>query len=67
MGATPGTIRAMVLPDLPEGARRLVRGNGSVVVPASLAGEVLRIVLRDVSARIRADGGELSAGVRELL
>lgn len=57
----------MTLPDLPEGARCLVREDGSVVVPASLAGEVLRIVLRDLAVRVRADGGELSAGVRELL
>jgi excisionase family DNA binding protein len=57
----------MTLPDLPEGARRLVRSDGSVVVPASLAGEVLRIVLRDLAGRVRADGGELATGVRELL
>lgn len=57
----------MMLPDLPEGARRLVREDGSVVVPPALAGEVLRIVLRDLSSRVRADGGELSVGVRELL
>ena len=57
----------MAPPDLPEGARRLIREDGSVVVPPGLAGEVLRIVLRDVSVRVRADGGELSQGVRELL
>ncbi|WP_086560130.1 helix-turn-helix domain-containing protein [Streptomyces africanus] len=57
----------MTLPDLPEGARRLVREDGSVVVPPALAGEVLRCLLRDLSSRVRADGGELSAGVRELL
>jgi excisionase family DNA binding protein len=57
----------MMLPDLPPGARRLVREDGSVVVPPALAGEVLRCLLRDLSSRVRADGGELSAGVRELL
>jgi excisionase family DNA binding protein len=57
----------MTLPELPSGARRLVREDGSVVVPPALAGEVLRCLLRDLSARVRADGGELSAGVRGLL
>ncbi|WP_406360341.1 hypothetical protein OID55_11020 [Streptomyces sp. NBC_00715] len=53
--------------DLPPGAARLVREDGAVVVPASVAGEVLRILLRDLGARVRVDGGELSTGVRDLL
>jgi excisionase family DNA binding protein len=53
--------------DVPPGAAGLVREDGSVVVPPGLAGEVLRILLRDLGARVRADGGELSTGVRELL
>jgi excisionase family DNA binding protein len=57
----------MTLPDLPPGARRLVREDGSVVVTPALAGEVLRCLLRDLAGRVRADGGELAAGVRELL
>jgi excisionase family DNA binding protein len=53
--------------ELPPGAARLVREDGSVIVPPQLAGEVLRILLRDLGARVRADGGELSTGVRDLL
>lgn len=45
----------------------LIRPDGSVVVPASVAGEVLRALVRDLTARVRADGGEVSPGVRRLL
>ncbi|MFE7229881.1 helix-turn-helix domain-containing protein [Streptomyces sp. NPDC057596] len=57
----------MARSDLPPGAAHLVRADGSVVVPPSLASEVLRIILRDVGVRVRADGGELSTAVRGLL
>ncbi|MFE4692926.1 helix-turn-helix domain-containing protein [Streptomyces sp. NPDC056749] len=41
--------------------------DGSVVIPAAVAGDVLRALVRDMTARVRADGGEVSAGVRCLL
>ncbi|WP_155059737.1 excisionase family DNA-binding protein [Streptomyces blattellae] len=46
---------------------RLTRADGSVIVPASVAGEVLRALVRDLTARVRADGGEVAPGVRRLL
>ncbi|MFE7387234.1 helix-turn-helix domain-containing protein [Streptomyces sp. NPDC057582] len=41
--------------------------DGSVVIPAAVAGDVLRALVRDMTARVRADGGEVPAGVRRLL
>ncbi|MFB7555343.1 helix-turn-helix domain-containing protein [Streptomyces brevispora] len=54
-------------PDVPEGAGHLLRDDGSVLVPAELAGAVLRILLRDVTARLPVDKGAVSAPVRGLL
>ncbi|MBT2450932.1 helix-turn-helix domain-containing protein [Streptomyces sp. ISL-43] len=51
----------------PEGFGRLVRPDGAVLVPAAVAGEVLRALVRDLTARVRADGGEVSPAVRRLL
>ncbi|KPC91906.1 helix-turn-helix domain-containing protein [Streptomyces albus] len=48
-------------------AERLTRADGSVIVPATVAGEVLRALVRDLTARVRADGGEVAPGVRRLL
>lgn len=48
-------------------AERLLRADGSVIVPASVAGDVLRALVRDLTARVRADGGEVAPGVRRLL
>ncbi|MEU3277294.1 helix-turn-helix domain-containing protein [Streptomyces antibioticus] len=48
-------------------AEHLTRADGSVIVPATVAGEVLRALVRDLTARVRADGGELSPRVREVL
>jgi helix-turn-helix protein len=45
----------------------LLLDDGSVVVPAELAGEVLRALVRDVTERVRADGGQPSAACRALL
>ncbi|MFG2671163.1 helix-turn-helix domain-containing protein [Streptomyces sp. NPDC048445] len=45
----------------------VVRNDGSVVIPAAVAGDVLRALVRDMTARVRADGGEIPAGVRRLL
>ncbi|MGC2997417.1 helix-turn-helix domain-containing protein [Streptomyces sp. G35A] len=53
--------------DLPAGARSLLREDGSVVVPPALANVVLRVLLRDVGARVRVDGGRLAAGVHDLV
>ncbi|MFI6471502.1 excisionase family DNA-binding protein [Streptomyces sp. NPDC050516] len=51
----------------PEPGRTLLRGDGSVIVPACVAGEVLRSLVRDLTARVRADGGEVAPTVREVL
>lgn len=45
----------------------LLRPDGSVTVPAAVAGEVLRALVRDLTARVRLDGGEVSPQVRQLL
>lgn len=45
----------------------LVRPDGSVVIPSAVAGDVLRALVRDLTARVRADGGEIGPGVRRLL
>lgn len=52
---------------VPPEVAGLLRPDGSVIVPASVAGEVLRALVRDLTARVRADGGEVSPGVRRLL
>lgn len=51
----------------PASGRTITRDDGSVVVPASLAGEVVRILAAHLDARIRTDGGELSPAARWLL
>lgn len=38
-----------------------------MTVPASVAGDVLRALVRDLTARVRVDGGEISPRVRTLL
>ena len=53
--------------DLPPGAAGLVRADGAVVVPPALAGEVLRRLMRDLTAEVRANGGRLSPQVYGLL
>jgi excisionase family DNA binding protein len=45
----------------------LIQPDGSVVIPAPLAGEVLRAVVRDLRERVRSDGGEVSPAVRGVL
>ncbi|AJC60166.1 hypothetical protein GZL_07616 [Streptomyces sp. 769] len=37
----------------------MMRADGSVIVPPTVAGEVLRALVRDLTARVRADGGEV--------
>lgn len=54
-------------PDVEEVARRLLRPDGSVVIPGSLAGPVLRVLLRDVGARLSVDGGKVAPGLPGLL
>jgi excisionase family DNA binding protein len=49
------------------GIARLLRPDGSVTVPASVAGEVLRALVRDLAGRTRADGGEVSPQARRVL
>lgn len=49
------------------GVARLLRPDGSVMVPSSVAGEVLRSLMRDLVDRVRADGGELSPEARRVL
>ncbi|MFK0297418.1 excisionase family DNA-binding protein [Streptomyces sp. NPDC090442] len=48
-------------------AEHLTRADGAVIVPAAVAGDVLRALVRDLTARVRADGGEVTPGVRRLL
>lgn len=56
----------MMRPELEEAARRLLREDGSVVIPAALAGPVLRVLLRDVGARLKADQGAVPSSVSGL-
>ncbi|GGV83862.1 hypothetical protein GCM10010294_60900 [Streptomyces griseoloalbus] len=49
------------------GVARLLRPDGSVMVPPSVASEVLRALMRDLLDRTRADGGELSPEARRVL
>lgn len=42
------------------GPGRLLRADGAVIVPPAVAGEVLRAVVRDLTARVRADGGQVA-------
>lgn len=41
--------------------------DGSVIVPAHLAGAVRRILVRDLAQHVRADGGAPTAAVRALV
>lgn len=41
--------------------------DGSVIVPAHLAGPVRRILVRDLAQHVRTDGGTPTAGVRQLV
>ncbi|MCP3769505.1 helix-turn-helix domain-containing protein [Streptomyces sp. MAR25Y5] len=45
----------------------LIRPDGSVVIPPAVASDVLRALMRDLTVRVRADGGEVTPGVRRLL
>ncbi|MFE0727062.1 helix-turn-helix domain-containing protein [Streptomyces antibioticus] len=45
----------------------LIRPDGSVLIPAAVAREVLRALTRDLTARVRTDGGEVTPEVRRLL
>ncbi|MEV0440906.1 helix-turn-helix domain-containing protein [Streptomyces spectabilis] len=51
----------------PSPGRSLLRGDGSVIVPPAVAGEVARILFAHLDARARTDGGELSRAARRLL
>ncbi|MGW6462583.1 helix-turn-helix domain-containing protein [Streptomyces rubiginosohelvolus] len=53
--------------DVGEAARRLLREDGSVVVPPELADGVLRVLLRDVGARLKADRGAVPLSTSSLL
>ncbi|MFB6558498.1 helix-turn-helix domain-containing protein [Streptomyces sp. NPDC056400] len=45
----------------------LTLDDGSVIIPSAVANDVLRALMRDITARVRADGGEIGPGVRRLL
>lgn len=45
----------------------LIRPDGSVLIPAEVAGDVLRALIRDLTTRVRADGGEVGPAVRRVL
>ncbi|MFE6742325.1 excisionase family DNA-binding protein [Streptomyces tubercidicus] len=47
-------------------AGHLMRADGSVIVPPGVASDVLRALVRDLTARVRTDGGELSPKVRQV-
>lgn len=53
--------------ELEEAACRLVREDGSVIVPPELAAGVLRVLLRDVGARLKADRGAVPLSTSSLL
>ncbi|ARI56648.1 hypothetical protein A6E92_22190 [Streptomyces sp. S8] len=53
-------------PDVEAAARRLLRPDGSVVIPAALAGPVLRVLLRDVGARLQSDQAAVPLPVTSL-
>ncbi|MFT9670517.1 helix-turn-helix domain-containing protein [Streptomyces rhizosphaericola] len=53
-------------PDVGVAARRLLRPDGSVVIPAALAGPVLRVLLRDVGARLQSDQAAVPLPVTSL-
>ena len=56
----------MTAPSDPTAAR-LIGPDGSVTIPPEVAGEVLRALIRDLTARVRADGGEVTPAVRHVL
>ncbi|MFF0243963.1 helix-turn-helix domain-containing protein [Streptosporangium sandarakinum] len=45
----------------------LLRDDGSVVIPAAVAGPVLRLLTIGLTARVRADGGEVGVTARRVL
>ena len=45
----------------------LLAPDGSVTIPATVAGDLLRALVRDLTARVRVDGGEVAPGVRRVL
>ncbi|WP_317992358.1 excisionase family DNA-binding protein [Streptomyces sp. JV180] len=53
--------------EVPRAAAGLLRPDGSVVIPGPLAGPVLRVLLRDVGARLSVDGGKVAPGLPGLL
>ncbi|MFF3891802.1 hypothetical protein ACFYY3_01080 [Streptomyces sp. NPDC001812] len=57
----------MMRPDLPPDICRLLRPDGSVVIPASIAADVLRRLLRDLSSEVQANGGKLSPAVYRVM
>ncbi|MFJ6934463.1 helix-turn-helix domain-containing protein [Streptomyces sp. NPDC101132] len=66
-GAASSSTGSTVTAPRNEPLAGLLRPDGAVLVPAAVAGEVLRALVRDLTARVRADGGEVSPGVRLLL
>ncbi|MFF3092131.1 helix-turn-helix domain-containing protein [Streptomyces cyaneofuscatus] len=56
-----------MLPDVEAAARRLVREDGSVIIPPELSAVVLRVLLRDVGARLKADRGAVPLSTSSLL
>ncbi|MFD3972942.1 helix-turn-helix domain-containing protein [Streptomyces cyaneofuscatus] len=56
-----------MLPDVEAAARRLLREDGAVIVPAELSAVVLRVLLRDVGARLQSDRGAVPLSTSSLL
>ncbi|MFJ5046395.1 helix-turn-helix domain-containing protein [Streptomyces sp. NPDC088719] len=53
--------------EVPSAAAGLLRADGSVVVPPELAAGVLRVLLRDVGARLQSDQGAVPLSTSSLL
>lgn len=51
---------------MPAPPPNLLRPDGSVIIPASVAGDVLRYLVLGLAARVRADGGEVSTSARRV-
>lgn len=45
----------------------LLRPDGTIIIPAAVAGDVLRLLVLGLTVRVRADGGELGPTARRVL
>lgn len=52
---------------MPEIPANLLQADGSVLIPASVAGDVIRFIVLGLTDRVRTDGGEVSTSARRVL